>query len=76
MMMGPPPGAPRGVNDKWKEPLPQNIREVPGFLKKLIGGTAHRIGYVFGIVWDTKKWILFVMMFMTLYDASRPLCTA
>lgn len=71
-MMGPPPGVPRGGNDKWKEPLPQNIREVPPYLKKLIGGTAHRLGYVFGIVWDTKKWILFVMMFMTLYDGIAP----
>lgn len=71
-MMGPPPGVPRGGNDKWKEPLPQNIREVPPYLKKLIGGTEHRLGYVFGIVWDTKKWILFVMMFMTLYDGIAP----
>ena len=71
-MMGPPPGVPRGGNDKWKDPLPQNIREVPPYLKKIIGGTIHRMGYVFRIVWDTKKWILFVMMFMTLYDGIAP----
>ncbi len=71
-MMGPPPGVPRGSNDKWKDPLPQNIREVPPYLKKIIGGTIHRMGYVFRIVWDTKKWILFVMMFMTLYDGVAP----
>ena len=71
-MMGPPPGVPRGGNDKWKDPLPQNIREVPPYLKKIIGGTIHRMGYVFRIVWDTKKWILFVMMFMTLYDGVAP----
>ena len=72
MMMGPPPGPPRGGNDKWKEPLPKNIREILPYLKKIIGGTAHRMGYVFRIVWDTKKWILFVMMFMTLYDGIAP----
>ncbi len=71
-MMGPPPGPPPGGNDKWKEPLPKTIREVPPYLKKVIGGTAHRMGYVFGIVWNTKKWILFVMMFMTLYDGVAP----
>ena len=71
-MMGPPPGPPRGGNDKWKEPLPKNIREVPAFLKTIIGGTVHRMGYVFHIVWDTRKWILFVMMFMTLYDGIAP----
>ena len=71
-MMGPPPGAPHGGNDKWKEPLPKNIREVPAFLKTIIGGTVHRMGYVFHIVWDTRKWILFVMMFMTLYDGIAP----
>jgi len=73
MMMGPPPGPPPGGhNDKWKDPLPQNIHEVFPYLKKIIGGTVHRLGYVFGIVWDTKKWILFVMMFMTLYDGIAP----
>ncbi len=72
-MMGPPPGPPPGGhNDKWKEPLPKNIREVPGFLKTVIGGTLHRMGYVFHIVWDTRKWILFVMMFMTVYDGVAP----
>lgn len=74
-MMGPPPGGPggpRGKNDKWKEPLPKNIREVPGYLKKVIGGTLHRMVYVFHVVWDTRHWILFVMMFMTLYDGVAP----
>ncbi|MGM9625424.1 MAG: ABC transporter ATP-binding protein [Eubacteriales bacterium] len=74
-MMGPPPGGPGGPggkNDKWKEPLPKNIHEVPGYLKKVIGGTLHRMGYVFHVVWDTRHWILFVMMFMTLYDGVAP----
>ncbi|MBQ8576383.1 MAG: ABC transporter ATP-binding protein [Clostridia bacterium] len=71
MMMGPPPpGGPH--SDKWKEPLPKNIREVPDYLKKVIGGTVHRMGYVFRVVWETKHWILFVMMFMTLYDGVAP----
>ncbi len=74
MMMGPPPptgpGGPHG--DKWKEPTPKHIRELPGYLKKLIGGTMHRMGYVFRVVWETGHWILFVMLFMTLYNGVAP----
>ncbi|MBQ3065479.1 MAG: ABC transporter ATP-binding protein [Clostridia bacterium] len=69
MMMGPPP---RDNRDKWKDPLPTKVSEVPGYLKKVIGGTAHRLLYVFRIVWQTKHWILFVMLFMTLYDGITP----
>ena len=75
-MMGPPPGPPPGGNDKWKEPLPKTLKEVPPYLKKIVGGTAHRMRYVFRIVWDTKKWILFVMMFMTLYDGVAPVVSS
>lgn len=74
MMMGPPPpGGPGGPHsDKWKEPTPKHIREVPGYLRTLIGGTVHRMGYVFRVVWETKHWILFVMLFMTLYNGVAP----
>ncbi|MBQ7982401.1 MAG: ABC transporter ATP-binding protein [Clostridia bacterium] len=74
MMMGPPPpGGPGGPNqDKWKDPLPKSPREVPAYIRKVVGGTLHRMGYVFRIVWETKHWILFLMAFMTLYDGIAP----
>ncbi len=80
MMMGPPPGGPGGPggphSDKWKEPTPKHIREVPEYIKKLISGTVHRMGYVFRVVWETKHWILFVMLFMTLYNGVAPVVSS
>ncbi len=71
-MMPPPPGMGGSNRDKWKEPLPKSPREVPAYLKKVVGGTMHRMAYVFRMVWGTKHWILFLMLFMTLYNGFMP----
>ncbi|MBO5649407.1 MAG: ABC transporter ATP-binding protein [Clostridia bacterium] len=76
MMMGPPPGGMPGNNDKWKEPTPKHLREVLPYLKRVIGGTLHRMRYVFGIVWRTRRWILPEMLFMTLYDGVMPVVSS
>ncbi len=73
MMPPPPPGMGGANQDKWKEPRPASIKEVPGYIGRLVGGTLHRMLYVFKIVWETKHWILFHMMFMALYDGVMPI---
>ena len=55
--------------DKLKEPKPQSLREVPGYLWRVVSKFFYRLFYIFRIVWDTKPWILFFMMF----DSPRPL---
>ncbi|MCQ2432063.1 MAG: ABC transporter ATP-binding protein/permease [Clostridia bacterium] len=72
MMPPPPPGMGGPNRDKWKDPTPKSLAEVLPYLKKVIGGTCRRMGYVFHIVWETRKWILFVMLFMTVYDGVMP----
>lgn len=71
MMPPPPPGMGRG-SDKWKDPKPTSMKEVMPYLKKVIGGTMHRMFYIFGIVWDTAHWILFYMIFYALYGGLMP----
>lgn len=75
-MMGPPPGFIRGVNDKLKEPLPKSIREVPGYLQRLLGKFFYRLFYIFKLVWEAKPWILFVMMFMSVWNGVSPVISA
>ena len=60
-MWGPPP-RPSKATDKLKEPKPKNIREVPGYLKRLTTKFFSRLFYIFRLVWDAKPWILFVML--------------
>ncbi len=61
---------------KYKEPLPQNLREVPGYLKRLLGGFFHRLFYIISIVWETKKSILILMLFIAVLNGVLPVVGA
>ncbi|MBQ4043754.1 MAG: ABC transporter ATP-binding protein [Clostridia bacterium] len=79
MMGGPPPGfgGPNSqATDKLKEPKPQSLREVPGYLVRLLKGFFSRLFYIFGLVWEAKPWILFVMIFMAIYNGISPVISA
>ena len=79
-MMGGPPfgfGGPNSsATDKLKEPKPQSLREVPGYLKRLFVSFFSRLFYIFGLVWDAKPWLLFVMIFMAIYNGVSPVISA
>ena len=57
-------------------PAPKSIREVPGYLAKLIGSFFMRFGYIVKLVWDTGHWILFLLSFVALFKGVIPVVTA
>lgn len=59
-----------------KIPAPKNIKEVPGYLGKLIGGFFYRFGYIVKLVWDTGHWILFLLSFVALFNGITPVIGA
>ncbi len=66
---GPPPNA---AMDKLKEPKPQNIKELPGYLWRIVSGFCYRLFYIFKLVWQTGPWILFTMLFMSVFHGIMP----
>ncbi|MBP3382021.1 MAG: ABC transporter ATP-binding protein, partial [Clostridia bacterium] len=62
--------------DKYKEPRPKNIREVPRYLRRLIGGFFHRLFYIFGIVWECSPLILILMSVLALLHGVLPVVGA
>ncbi|MBE6636410.1 MAG: ABC transporter ATP-binding protein [Ruminococcaceae bacterium] len=72
-MMGPPPGS---ALDKNREPKPKRLREIPGYLCRLISKFFYRLFYIFRLVWETRPWILFVMMFTAIFDGAMPVVGA
>ncbi len=71
--MGPPPGEPgRGQNDKMKPPKPKNIREVPRYLQTLVSGFCYRLVYIFKLVWEARPSLLFIMLFMSVFNGIIP----
>ncbi|MBE6708045.1 MAG: ABC transporter ATP-binding protein [Ruminococcaceae bacterium] len=74
MMGGPPPFM--RPSEKNKEPLPKSIREVPGFLVRITKSFFSRLFYIFGLVWEAKPWIFFVMLFNSIITGVMPVVGA
>lgn len=78
-MMGPPPGfmGPQDkAREKLKEPKPTSLKEVPGYLWRVVSKFCRRLLYIFQIVWETRPWILFFMVFMAIFNGVTPVISA
>jgi len=64
------------AREKLKEPKPKSLREVPGYVWRVVSKFYQRLLYIFGIVWDTKPWILFFMVFMAIFNGVVPVIGA
>ena len=71
---GPPPN--HEMNEKLKEPKPQSLREVPGYLVRLISGFFSRLFYIVKLVWEARPSLLFSMMFMAFFNGIMPVIGA
>ncbi len=77
--MGPmdgPPGPMRDPRGATRLPPPKSLREVPGYLQKLLGGFFKRLFYIFRLVWETRPWILFFMCVMSVLSGVLPIVSA
>lgn len=70
----PPPMRPRSDNLKPKKP--KTIKDLPRYLKELITGFFGRLFYIFTLVWETKKWIFFALIFISVVKGVLPLISA
>ena len=55
-----------------KIPKPKRLREVPGYLKKIICGFFSRLLYVFKLVHETGKWIFAALTAVTVLRGIIP----
>ena len=68
-MMGPPPSE---ASEKNRVPKPKNIREVPSFVYNVVKNFFSRLTYIFGLVWNTRPWILFALLFIAIIQGFLP----
>lgn len=66
----------RPPDGKMPEKAKKTFGEKLKDLKKLVGGFFYRLFYIFKLVWETRPWILFVMMFMALFNGVVPVAGA
>ena len=69
---GPPPDD----NDALKPKKPKRISEIPSYLKRLLGGFFYRLFYIFRLVWEAKPSLLFLMIFMAIFNGVSPVISA
>ena len=60
------------VNDRYRVPKPKSISEVPKYLKELFSSFFSRLFYIFRLVWETKRSLLFLMVFMAVFNGVMP----
>ena len=70
----PPPIRPN--NDKLKPQKPKTFREIPKYLKELIVGFFSRLFYIFVLVWETRKWIFFALVSISVLRGTLPIFNA
>ncbi len=73
--MGPGPMSgrpPWEMHDKLKPQRPKSLKELPSYLKKVLGGFFKRVFYIFGLVWEARPLLLFVMIFMAIFNGVMP----
>lgn len=59
-----------------KVPGPAGFRDVPRYLKELLGGFFFRFGYIVKLVWQTGWWILVLLSFVALFRGVTPVIGA
>ena len=53
-------------------PTPKSVKEVPGYLTELTGGFFKRLFYIIKLVWQTGRWIPFLLSFVALFRGVSP----
>ena len=65
----------RGPARDKKQPKvapPQNIKDVPRYLRETVGGFISRLFYIFRMVWKTGPWILISMILVCIFTGIVP----
>ncbi|MBQ7294018.1 MAG: ABC transporter ATP-binding protein [Clostridia bacterium] len=55
---------------------PKSVKDVPRYLKEVLGGFFYRLFYIFSLVWHTGPWILFVMLSIAVITGIMPVLGA
>lgn len=79
MKMNRPPkdqGLMKSPMDKMREPKPKNIKEVPGYLKRVISKFFYRLFYIFTLVWEAKPSVLFLISLFSIILGILPAVSA
>ena len=70
--MPPPYGPPRARFQYDRVPPPTGPRDLPRYLRALLGGFFSRMAYITRLVWKTGPWILFCLLAIAILQGLLP----
>lgn len=75
-MAGPGMGDPRSNYQHKRVPPPKNLKDIPRYMKELLGGFFTRFFYIVKLVWKTGWWVLFALCFVAIFNGISPIIGA
>ena len=64
------------LDNPYRRPWPKSIREVPAYLRGITGDFFKRLFYMYTLVWEASPWMLFVLVFMAIFNGVHPVIGA
>ncbi|MBQ9860046.1 MAG: ABC transporter ATP-binding protein [Clostridia bacterium] len=64
------------AREALKPPKPKNLRDVPRYIKQLVGGFFSRLFYIFRLAWEAQPGLLLLMVLMALLNGALPVAGA
>lgn len=58
--------------ERNKEPMPKNIKEVPGYVKRTVKAFFSRLFYILKLVWEASPWIFIIMVVLSALSGLLP----
>ena len=62
--------------DKFKEPKPESLKEVPKYVTTVASNFFRRMAYIIKLVYDTNHWTLFLLALFSLLQGVIPVVQA
>ena len=72
----PPPLHVYHKHKRNETPKPKSLREIPAYLKKMIGGFFYRFFYILSLVWETSPLISIALVAMSVLSGVLPVAGA
>ena len=60
------------INDQNRVPPPKSLSDLPRYLRELLATFFSRLFYIFRLVWETRRSLLLVMLFMCVFNGVTP----
>ena len=61
------------IAERNKEPKPKSLKEVPGYVFRVVKSFFARLFYIFSLVWETSPWILILMVLIAILNGILPI---